>query len=85
VANDIKEDKEYERRGQGEQEVLKSTVKKLVGEYCDKLHDEIQKVVGEIDVVKNIPVVPAGYRETSLPDREDWLTSLWKTALSRVT
>jgi len=90
VANDIKED-EDERRGQGEREVLKSTCtaaqqefKKLLGEYCEKLHVEIEKVVREKNVVKNIPVVPAGYRETSLPDRDDWLTSLWKTALSRV-
>jgi len=85
VANDIKEDEEYERRGQGEREVLESTkqkFKKLLAEYCDELRNEIQKVVGETDTV--IPVVPAGYRATSLPNCEDWLTSLWKTALSRV-
>ena len=35
-------------------------------------------------IVKKIPVVPAGYKNPSLPDRENWLSELWVQAFRRL-
>ena len=31
-----------------------------------------------------IPMIPTGYRECSLPDREDWITMLWASSYNQV-
>ena len=36
------------------------------------------------NIVRNIPVVPAGYESPSLPDRENWLSELWVQVFRRL-
>lgn len=91
-ANSIEEDLIWKAQGgptgQVEQELsVKELFSDLLHQFEDFLRERAQRVIKEpnaVEIARNIPVVPAGYRKKSLLDRVDWRTSLWKEALSRV-
>lgn len=54
-------------------------------EMCSSWIKEVLISVGiEEDIVKSIPVVPSGYKETILPDGTDWVYELWQKMVLRV-
>ena len=49
------------------------------------LHASMEKDIGiSPNVIENIPVVPAGYDEPKLPNREHWISELWIQAFQRL-
>lgn len=91
VEQDLREDRTHTQ-----EEPVPSVEQEFVNnleEYRKTLHKRIQKAISkeELEVlynaeelVRNIPVVPAGYRKASLPDCKDWVTALLKATLLRV-
>ena len=37
------------------------------------------------DTIKEVPIVPAGYEEKELPDRDDWLSTFWLEVFKRLS
>jgi len=91
VEQDLREDRTHTQEEpvpSVEQEFVKN-----LEEYRKTLYERIQKAIlkEELEVshnaeelVRNIPVVPAGYIKASLPDCKDWVTALLKATLLRV-
>ena len=64
---------------------LRDLFNHLLRSWKARLVDAVVNTGVSEEIAANIPVVPVGYKaERALPDRDDWLESLWYECVSRI-
>ena len=57
----------------------------LLQQFRDSTREFVQRYTNlSPDVVTKIPIVPTGYDEPSLPDRDDWFSEFWAEIFKRL-
>ena len=58
--------------------------KKRMQEWKEKLVGAVVEAGVDAKTAANIPIVPAGYDQQDLPDRDNWLSPLWYVSILRM-